>query len=58
MRALSGKAKKEKERAALYYCPCEAEGEYLKKTNRKLKKGIHSFMSSQGLFYSFPCKPN
>jgi hypothetical protein len=34
---ISGRAKKEKERAIIKYCPCEAEGEYLKKTDRKLK---------------------
>jgi len=35
MRALSGTAKKEKERATIYYCPCEAEGRYLKNIKRK-----------------------
>jgi len=35
MWALSGTAKKEKERATIYYCPCEAEGKYLKKSNEK-----------------------
>jgi hypothetical protein len=29
--SISGKAKKKKERAIIKYCPCEAEGEYLKK---------------------------
>ena len=51
IRALSGTAKKEKERAIIYYCPCEAEGEYLKNNIQNEIKGIHLLMSLRGFFY-------
>jgi len=48
MWTLSWIAKQEKERVTNYYCPCEAEGEYLKKIKKIENKGIHSFMSWRG----------